>query len=608
MTTDTPAATSPATVTGFDIVTEIACTINSVLDLDQLYRVIYEQCSRVLDTANFWIGRSANNGRTVEAVLWFQGGVQTVAPGQTLSIITGLNREVLHTRRTLRVDSYAAACAERDIPANLPAGDDSDYCWIGVPMVVGDRLIGIISNSRRYPFTVEEARLLEAIAALCAVAIENAALVQLVSETAQDLMRRSQELYVLNNHAGNANRDLERRTRELAGINAVATALNRSLDLTTMLDQAATAVCGVTGWDSVAMRLWNPLTRSWDLVVRRIGDLALDDTLPLPPGQSEADLYAPLTLDLLAGRPRAFQVGRQWSVVSGQWSVIDTKYTALHDDQPGVETRIAFPIAVRTETLGMLELGVARPIGLAEVEARLTDPTLRGICEQLALAIENSRLYASARQVAALEERQHLARELHDSVTQSLFTVTLMAEAAQAMVERDPSRVGRYLSRLQATAGAALGEMRALLAQLRPTAVGASGLGAALRRHAETLREQWPLEIAVEVDPHLGPLLPAVEDGLYRITQEALHNVIKHAGAESARVRLAQTAEPGAPPGLLLTIEDDGHGFDPSRPADERHGLGLIGMRERASALGGHLTVESRPGHGSRVVVAVPTS
>ncbi|MDQ2805516.1 MAG: GAF domain-containing sensor histidine kinase [Chloroflexota bacterium] len=607
MTTDPPAGPSPATVTGFDIVTEIACTINSVLDLDQLYRVIYEQCSRVLDTANFWIGRSANNGRTVEAVLWFQGGVQTVTPGQTLPIITGLNREVLHTRRTLRVDSYAAACAARGLPANLPLGDDSDYCWIGVPMVVGDRLIGIISNSRRYPFTLEEARLLEAIAALCAVAIENAALVQLVSETAQDLMRRSQELYVLNNHAGSANRDLERRTRELAGINAVATALNRSLDLTTMLDQAATAVCDVTGWDSAAMRLWNPLTRRWDLVVRRTGDSATDDTLPLPPGQNEADLYTPLTPDLLAGRPRAFQVGRQWSVVSGQWSVIDTKYTALHDDQPGVETRIAFPIAVRTETLGMLELGVARPIALAEVEARLTDLTLRGICEQLALAIENARLYAAARQVAALEERQHLARELHDSVTQSLFTVTLMAEAAQAMVERDPSQVGRYLSRLQATAGAALGEMRALLAQLRPTAVGASGLGAALRRHAETLREQWPLEIAVEVDPHLGSLSPAVEDGLYRITQEALHNVIKHAAAESARVRLAQTVEPGAPPGLLLTIEDDGHGFDPSRPADVGHGLGLIGMRERASALGGHLTVESRPGHGSRVVVAVPT-
>ncbi len=607
MNTDPPIDPPPATVTGFDIVTEIACTINSVLDLDQLYWAIYEQCSRVLDTANFWIGRSANNGRTVDAVLWFQGGVQTVLPGQTLPIIRGLNREVLHTRRTLRVDSYAAACAERGIVANLPAGEDSDYCWIGVPMVVGDRLIGIISNSRKRPFTGEEARLLEAIAALCAVAIENAALVQLVSETAQDLMRRSQELYVLNNHAGNVNRDLERRTRELAGINAVATALNRSLDLTTMLDQAAAAVCDVTNWDSVAMRLWNPLTRSWDLVVRRAGAPTPDDTLALPPGQREADLYTPITPDLLAGRPRAFQVGRQWSVVSGRWSVIGTKYSALHDEQPGVETRIAFPIYVRTETLGMLELSVARPIALAEVEARMADPTLRGICEQLALAIENSRLYAEARQVAALEERQHLARELHDSVTQSLFTVTLMAEAAQAMVERDPSRVGRYLSRLQATAGEALGEMRALLAQLRPTAVGASGLGAALRRHADSLSEQLALEIEVEVDPQLGPLPTQVEDALYRITQEALHNVIKHAEAGSIRVRLAQTAEPGAPAGLLLTVEDDGQGFDPNRPPNkEGHGLGLIGMRERASALGGHLTIESRPGHGSRVVVAVP--
>ena len=128
----------------------------------------------------------------------------------------------------------------------------------------------------------------------------------------------------------------------------------------------------------------------------------------------ETEIYGPITHDLLAGRPCAFGPG-------------------------GGVTHLAFPIHVRTQTLGLLELASLRPISEAETEERIADPTLRGICEQLALAIENSRLYAEARQVAALEERQHLARELHDSVTQSLFTVTLMAEAAQAMVERDPT-------------------------------------------------------------------------------------------------------------------------------------------------------------------------
>ncbi|HUS16631.1 MAG TPA: GAF domain-containing sensor histidine kinase [Chloroflexia bacterium] len=780
-----PSAAPDRAAVGFEILAEIACSINSVLDLDRLYLVIYEQCSRVFETDNFWIGVSTAGGAP-EAVLRFSEGRQIVAPGQTSPIEPGLNSEVLQTRRTLCVDDYDAARRDRGLPPDPRISDSAPYGWLGVPMLIGDRLIGMIANSRPRPFSAEDARLLEAIAALCAVAIENAGLVQMVSETAQDLMRRTKELWDLNNIASAVNRSLdlptvlavgadmllratgwdiatvclrdpfgrwetavhrhaggipaagdgavemagsiedpsgplhpfvsqalatgrpvavdmatlappaaavphpslthglrravlfplrggvlpgtptapvvgllllgsratergagaaamlddstllaigeqlatavqnarllaevqsaaaalERRTRELAGINAVAAALNRSLDLTTMLDQAASAVLDVTGWDRVALHLWNPLSQAWDRVTRRGGEAGgrLDAPDTGLVGTPEADLYTPITADLLAGRPRAFQVGDQWAVVEGRWAVIHAKYAALRTPEAGVETRIAFPIYVRTETLGMLELGIRRPIGPDEIEARLGDHTLRGICEQLALAIENARLYAEARQVAALEERQHLARELHDSVTQSLFTVTLMAEAAQAMVARDPSRVGAYLERLKATAGSALSEMRALLAQLRPTTVGVSGLGPALRRHAETVGAQLGLDIDVAVDPALGPLPTAIEDALYRIAQEALHNIIKHAGAQHARVRLAigPADDPGGP-ALVLTVEDDGRGFDATRTAPVGgRGLGLTGMRERAAALGGHLTIDSTPGHGSRVVVAVP--
>jgi signal transduction histidine kinase len=178
------------------------------------------------------------------------------------------------------------------------------------------------------------------------------------------------------------------------------------------------------------------------------------------------------------------------------------------------------------------------------------------------------------------------------------------------MVERDPSRVGTYLDRLKSTAGTALNEMRALLAQLRPTTLGDSGLGPALRRHAETVGQQLALPIEVEVDPDLGSLPTAVEDALYRIAQEALHNVVKHAQAQQARVCLtrAGAVDGNRGPGVVLTVEDDGQGFEPSRAigGSGGRGLGLTSMRERASALGGHLTVESAPGHGSRIIVAVP--
>jgi signal transduction histidine kinase/PAS domain-containing protein len=412
-------------------------------------------------------------------------------------------------------------------------------------------------------------------------------------------------------------KDLERRTRELAGINAVATALNRSLDLNTMLDLAAGAVLDVTGWDTVAVRLWNGLTRTWDLVLCR------GPESPATAGTNwripqDNQVYGPITPALLAGRPHAFELGASPDAEAPAKggpsprtrSTRGRTDAATSSRRAGHETRIALPIQVHAQTLGMLELGILRPIREAEVQARLEDATLRGICEQLALAIENSRLYAEARQVAALEERQHLARELHDSVTQSLFTVTLMAEAAQAMVERDPSRVNTYLDRLKSTAGTALNEMRALLAQLRPTTLGDSGLGPALRRHAETVGQQLALPIEVEVDPDLGSLPTSVEDALYRIAQEALHNVIKHAQAQQARVCLtrAGAVDGNRGPGVVLTVEDDGQGFEPSRAIGGTggRGLGLTSMRERASALGGHLTVESAPGQGSRIIVAVP--
>jgi PAS domain S-box-containing protein len=391
-------------------------------------------------------------------------------------------------------------------------------------------------------------------------------------------------------------RDLARRTQQLASLNAVATAVNRSLNLNTVLDQAAASVLKATGWDTATIRLWNPATRNWDLgarygaPVRRIKGPIWNES-----GTERDPLYERVTPEVLAGRPVIVDV---------------TEIPGLeHYRHAGLLSVVSTPIQMRGQVLGMVVLGAVRPDVAATAPALLGDPTLAAISEQLAVAIENARLHSQAQQAAALEERHRLARDLHDSVTQSLFTVTLMAEAAQAMIERDPQRVTAYLERLKDTAHSALAEMRALLNQLRPQGLRAAGLAAALRKHAETVGAQVNLQIEVEVDEDLPDLPPAIEEALYRIAQEALHNVVKHAHATHARIRVTGLAAHGGGPlqAVTLTVEDNGRGFslmERHQPEDE--GLGLANMNERATSLGGNFAIVPRPAGGTMVTVAIP--
>ena len=863
-------ATAPLTAANarVDTLLEIASTINSELDLDRLFWVIYEQCSRIFDTRNFLLVTSDPDGGNAQVRVWFYRGRRLTQADLRDGQLQGLSPEVLRTHRPVVVADYLAALAERRLPIPAPTDPTEHLAWMGVPIRIADRMIGVLSTSRPHlPYAEADVRLLAAIAAQCAVAIENARLLDIVSETARELMRRTTELRGLNLIAAAVNRsldlptvlergveavrrvsgwemavvrlrdaatgtweqgveaglpadtwragtiepdrpifpyvaqmlreqrpvlldtaadpgltayrglarhgvlfplqiggevlgflllgtrnpipetgpgamltdqtllaigdqlamavknarlltdvqtarghiaavlqatadgmifydratrvemanpaidavfglprgsligqqatrvaelirpcvkdpalvdeigrrlreepagtdtmeieltyperrifrrvmtpvrdeqgeligrlvayhditeakDLARRTQELAGLNAVATAVNRSFDLQTVLARAADSLLTVTGWDTVTIRLWNPAERTWDLGVRRGPPIfgsgpGWDDG-----GAASHPIYPRANKDILAGRP---------AVVHFTGDPAFDFYSAA-----GLLCLACLPIQMRGQVLGVVVLGTVRPEVEAGAEALPADATLAAICEQLAVAIENGRLHTQAQQAAALEERHRLARELHDSVTQSLFTVTLMAEAAQALIERDPQRVAAYLERLKDTAHSALAEMRALLDQLRPQGLRASGLGAALRRHAETVGAQVGLPVTVQIDATLPELPPAVEEAIYRIAQEALHNVIKHAQATHAEVCL-QAERPrvdGPASAVTLTVTDDGHGLASPAPAA---GLGLTNMRERAAGLGGNFAIGPRSdGPGAVITVAIP--
>jgi PAS domain S-box-containing protein len=218
----------------------------------------------------------------------------------------------------------------------------------------------------------------------------------------------------------------------------------------------------------------------------------------------------------------------------------------------------------------------------------------RDVSDQVRLENE---LRRQAGELAAGEERAHLARELHDSVTQALFSMTLVSRSVEMLLERDPEAARDQLAQLRDLQREALAEMRALIFELRPGNLEQDGLVRALKTHASALQGRLGLPIVVESD--LTDRLPlSAEEILYRIAQEALHNVVKHAAAHQVRVDVRRQEG-----GVRLRVHDDGKGFDPDRVPDGH--LGLAGMRARAERVGARFSCESEVGAGTTVEVVM---
>ncbi len=236
-------------------------------------------------------------------------------------------------------------------------------------------------------------------------------------------------------------------------------------------------------------------------------------------------------------------------------------------------------------------------IGMIDPEGRFTGihGSTRDISERAHLERE---LRRQAGELAAGEERAHLARELHDSVTQALFSMTLVSRSVEMLLDRDVPAAREQLGQLRDLQREALAEMRALIFELRPGNLEQDGLTRALRTHTAAIQGRIGLPVVLEST--LVDRLPLdVEEALYRIAQEALHNVIKHAGARQVRVEVG-----GMSDGVRLQIEDDGKGFDPGLVPDGH--LGLAGMRARSDKIGAQFSCRSVPGHGTTIEILVP--
>jgi GAF domain-containing protein/HAMP domain-containing protein len=432
-----------------------------------------------------------------------------------------------------------------------------------VPIEVRGRTLGAIQLGTRSPqrrrFTTEEGELALAMANQAALAIENARLF----------------------HAE------ARRAEQFRVISEVGRRITSILAVDELLDQMA-----------------NLIQEAFNYYHVGFGLIEGDEVVSKAEIGATAGAYESLRL----------QVGQEgvwgWVAQSGEPLLVpDVRQDPRFLHVPGsveIRSQLCVPLKTKEGVIGVLSVESDQLNAFDESDLAV----LQSLADQAAVAVENARHHEQAQQVAALEERNRLARDLHDAVTQTLFSASLIAQALPAVWRSDPEEGQHLLKELQQLNRGALAEMRTLLLELRPAALAEARLGDLLRQLSEAVTGRTGLLVTVTVEGQCTP--PSnVHVTLYRIAQEALNNVVKHAHASQVTISLnctsfppqafpPQTRENGAGR-VELCVSDDGRGFDPNSIPPDRLGLSII--RERAEAVGAYLEIESNPGQGTQVTV-----
>lgn len=515
----------------------------------------------------------------------------TAASGQHLELVAArnLSPEFIAAVSTLPTDAILPNTPEtwesprqwapedlQEGPIKAAALAEGLASVITVPLVAKDRLTGSMSLSCTHPrtLTAEEAGLLIAIGRQIGVGIENAQLYATEQE------RRD---------------EAERRRRVAEGLREILSVLNSGQSLQETLDLIAWQACQVLGADGAALMRLNH-----------------EDGIMSP--QAHHGLVDEFVANL---RIRSGQVASGRALAQGSPVLVSDTAAFLemlraNDELPATmpvpvvehivqafHALLTVPVFIGDHPYGTLSLYYhdSRPFSQEEIELVQT------MADQAALAIEAARLREQAKTSAATEERNRLARELHDSVTQNLYSVTLYAEAAARLLAVGQSeQAADHLRNLRDTSQEALREMRLLIFELRPMDLQKMGLAGAIQARLQAVETRGGMHAdlvqdGVEFAPHLTH---AVQEELYHIAQEALNNTLKHSHARNVIVSLNYGKTRAR-----LQVRDDGVGFTPAEAA-EAGGLGLRGMRERVQRINGCVTIASAPGEGATITVEAP--
>lgn len=497
-----------------------------------------------------------------------EGEVGTEArPGE------GLAGRVLASRRPIVLDRYG----DLGSPTRPELQENA---VLGLPLFWRDQMVGFFGIGARPPRRFD------------AGDVESLALFGRPAAIAIEIARRYQREHT--------------RTRRLALLAEVGRIISSGLELSQMLQNAADSIHQLLGYPNVAIPLVDP-TRPSTLVLSYVG------------GAGRHTIDGAYRLPMSRGIIGAAATHGRVELVNDV--AADPRYVPT-PGVSGIRAELAVPIRLGDQILGVLNVESSEPFSEEDTTA------LEIAADHLALAIKNARLFSQAQQLAVLEERQRLARDLHDSVTQLLSSATMIAQSVAPAYARDPVEGERRIERVVSLNRSALAEMRALLKELRPPVPTASSspstaelpVPGVVRVRSEGLPAVLAEELAaLERDGLVARLVsrgyqglpPEREEVLYRIAQEALANSVKHARARSIEVELASGGGRAS-----LRIRDDGLGFDPVSAAArsfspstlEGGGMGLSTMRERARHLGGTFCLRTAPGAGTEIEIAFPTA
>lgn len=491
----------------------------------------------------------------------------------------------------LQVDSAERAHSENEVN-HFDAADesvdegngDAPLSFINIPLIAQGELLGSLNlgSYHESSFTAEHGDIAREVASQVALAVQQ-------SQLREVLRRYNNELEIM---VQARTQEIERRRQVAEGMQDILSILNSNRPVDEVLNYILTQARTLFKTDWVTF--FGAPESDAELDLLSLHSLHTDSL-----SSDELMVSYRLTQQVIStGQPveitKVFFHRRSESLYHTQqhelWADVDL-------NQVRYESILAVPLSSNDAIYGCIVLYSVQDREYTNDDVN----TATSLANQAALAIENALLHQQAEQLAVMEERERLARDLHDSVTQSIYSLTLFSEAGQRVMRTgDNQRAISYLEQLGITASQALKEMRLLLYELRPVVLEQEGLIGALRRRLEAVEKRAGVQIQYDVSEPL--VLPwSIEEGLYRVAQEALNNSLKHSGADLVKVRIQRNTQ-----FVMVEITDNGQGFFISE-AKNSGGMGLLNMRERMQRLNGTLNIWSEPSKGTTITARIDT-
>jgi two-component system sensor histidine kinase DevS len=540
-----------------EAVNRAALAISSKLSLQATLQQIVDS-AREITGANFAAIGEFDAANRIETFVTSGMAEKDIMQIDHEPIGLGLLGAILETREPLRVPRI------EDDPRSVgfPPGHPSMVSFLGAPILAGSTVLGnlYLTDKRDEPeFSDDDVEMITILANHAAVAIENA------------------HLYEASQHRA---RELKTRNRELAAVNAVARVMSEHVGIDELLQQTLRQVLKVTGMDAGEVFLIDEGDGVLALAAKRgVEAESLEEITRFKIGEGFPGLVVrtgqPITTTDLAS---------------------EQSYLRKDVVAAGFQSYACVPIRLKGAVIGTLGLASRQLHAFSTRDLSL----LEAIGHQVGVAIENARLYEEIERLAVLEERSRIGMDLHDGVIQSIYAVGLTLETTRLLLAKDPGQAEQLLDKAVEGLNDAIRDIRNFILDLRPHRFEGD-LSQGLARLVREFKANAMVEIDVEAEDQTLKDLPAPQGrALFLTAQEALANVARHARADHVQLSVVQDNAQ-----LVMTVEDDGNGFDPARQR-QTVGHGLANMRARAEELGGSFTIESQPGEGTTVRVAVP--